>query len=148
KLATEHPPAHMFTTLQCFLPLMTSIVADVPNSAVIGLRGDGLIAAFGFGETQWRPIVTTAYEAGMVMIETTQRILNPVLAEEGIPIVLKVGIGIDVGTVLVTKIGFGTFSEVTAYGPAVNTAAKNSKGVNRLWLSADANRLYRGDEKG
>src|SRR4051794_1739318 len=46
-LAEEHEADRMFILIQCFIPLLAFIVREL-NGEVIGLRGDGLIAAFGF----------------------------------------------------------------------------------------------------
>lgn len=134
-LAIEKTPEAVFFAMQCYLPLMAYIVAE-SGGEIISLRGDGLIAGFGFETENWIHCVNDAYECGMLMIQSTSRILNPMLAHQDIPIKLSIGVGIDCGRVIVTKIGFGLANEVTAYGEAVNTAAKNSKGMNNLWLSA------------
>lgn len=136
RLAIDQAPESVFFAIQCFLPLMAHIVVQA-SGEIISLRGDGLIAGFGFGIKHWEPCINDAYECGMLMILATRDILNPMLAHYGIPVQLSVGVGIDCGKIVVTKIGLGKASEITAYGEAVNTAAKNSKGTNNVWLSAN-----------
>jgi class 3 adenylate cyclase len=145
-LAMEHTADEMFVVVQCLLPLM-AFVAKALDGEVVGLRGDGLIAAFGFGEDKWAPCVNRAYEAGMIMIEAHRDELVPFLDRHKYPTAKGVGVGVASGRVTVTKIGLGDAIEVTAYGSAVNSAAKHSKLVNQLWLSSSANGHLHGSEE-
>lgn len=145
-LASEHTADEMFVLIQCFVPLM-AFIAKTLDGEVIGLRGDGLIAAFGFGEDEWGPCVNRAYEAGMIMIEAHRDELVPFLAGKNYPTAKGVGVAVDAGRVTVTKIGLGHAIEVTAYGSSVNSAAKHCKLMNRLWLSSDANRRLHGADE-
>jgi class 3 adenylate cyclase len=137
-LAMKHDAEKTFVLMQCFIPLM-AFVAVALNGEVVGLRGDGLIAAFGFGATKWSECINSAYEAGMLMLESQRDELTPFLRAKGYPTPMGAGVGVDTGTVTITKIGLGDAVEVTAYGTAVNVAAKNCKLVNQLWLSPRAN---------
>ena len=125
----------VFVAIQCFLPTMAFLVKHC-RGEVLGLRGDGLIAAFGFGDRYWEESINAAYECGMLMLETTREYLVPFLSEKGRAVDLRAGAAIDVGEILITKIGLDDIHEVTAYGAAVNTAAKNAKGENKVWVSA------------
>ncbi len=143
-LAEAYPADEVFTLIQCFIPLLAFVVKKL-NGEVIGLRGDGLIAAFGFDEPKWRPCINRSYEAGMMMIQAVREELNPFLANESIPTPRGMGVGVDCGNVTVTKIGLGDAVEVTAYGSAVNQAAKKSKFLNQLWMSTEANTHLHGE---
>jgi len=148
RLAEKSDADDIFVLMQCFIPMLAFIAVSL-DGEVVGLRGDGLIAAFGFGESTWRPCVNRAYEAGMLMIEATRDVLRPFLSTKGIPTAEGMGVGVDCGRVTVTKIGLGDAMEATAYGSSVNSAAKNSKKINKLWLSANANRrLHKEDDDG
>ncbi|WP_437945565.1 hypothetical protein WME98_32275 [Sorangium sp. So ce296] len=83
----------------------------------------------------------------MIMIEAVRDELKPFLVAEGVPVPRGMGIGVDCGNVTVTKIGLADAIEVTAYGSAVNQAAKRSKLLNQLWISSKANRLLHGVDK-
>ena len=139
QLAKDYEAEDIFILMQCLIPLL-AFVASSCNGEVVGLRGDGVIAAFGFGESKWRDFVNRAYEAGMMMIEATRDILAPFLIGEEFVPPNAVGVSIDGGSVTMTKIGFGDAVEVTAYGDAVNQAAKSCKGSDSLFLSATMNR--------
>jgi class 3 adenylate cyclase len=80
KLAEEHKPDEVFVLMQCFIPLLAFVVQAL-DGEVIGLRGDGLVAAFGFAEDKWRPCINRAYEAGAIMVEATRDELGPFLIE-------------------------------------------------------------------
>ncbi|WP_437945561.1 hypothetical protein WME98_32255 [Sorangium sp. So ce296] len=51
-IADENEPDDVFVLIQCFIPLLAFVVREL-RGEVVGLRGDGLIAAFGFGESAW-----------------------------------------------------------------------------------------------
>jgi class 3 adenylate cyclase len=138
-LAEANTADDMFVLIQCFIPLLAFIVREL-GGEVVGLRGDGLIAAFGVTEKVWRPCINVAYEAGMIMVEATRDELNPFLLAKKIPMPQGIGVGVDCGKVTITKIGLGDAIEVTAYGTSVNQAAKKSNLVNQLWLSSPANK--------
>jgi class 3 adenylate cyclase len=74
-LSERNSSEAMFVLMQCFIPLL-AFVANVLDGEVVGLRGDGLIAAFGFGDSKWRPCINRAYEAGAAMIEANRDELN------------------------------------------------------------------------
>ena len=70
------------------------------------------------------------------------------MIERNFPGATAIGAGLDCGRrVTITKIGLGDAIEVTAYGSAVNNAAKKSKLANKLWLSASANSWLHDDEE-
>lgn len=143
QLAIANSAETMFKVFQCFLPLMAYITNECTGE-VISLRGDGLISAFGYGSSNDQETVSMAYEAGMLMIQATQEVLNPFLSTKKINISLDVGTALDIGDVVFTKIGFKDAIEVTAYGPPVNSAAKNNIAVNALRLSRKAYQIHRG----
>lgn len=76
----------------------------------------------------------------MMMIEATRDVLAPFLIAQGLIPPNAVGISIDGGDVTMTKIGFDDAVEVTAYGDAVNQAAKSCKGSDNLFVSSKMNR--------
>lgn len=144
-LAEKHGADSIFTLVQCFVPLLAFIVHEL-DGEVVGLRGDGLIAAFGFEDKKWYPCVNHAYEAGMAMIQAVQEELIPFLSSQSVPTPKGMGVGVDCGQVTITKIGLGDAVEVTAYGSAVNQAAKKSKLENGVWLSPKANTFLHSEE--
>lgn len=141
-LAERHTPEDVLRVFQCFLPLTAHLVTAC-HGEVVGWRGDGILAVFGLGVPSPKRCVVQAVQVGVLMIQATKDILNPFLRENGILIELSVGVAIDFGAVTIAKIGRNQLdSEVTAYGAAVNLVAKNSTGINKVWLSYSSGRLY------
>lgn len=122
-----------YVTMHTYLPTMAAVVGKA-DGRVVGLRGDGLFACFGLTElrgtgTEVTPevggkAVKDAANCGKAMIEAVNEAINPALARAKIPAGLEVGIGIDTGDIVVTRIGLEDVEEITAYGPAVNHACK------------------------
>jgi class 3 adenylate cyclase len=67
---------------------------------------------------------------------------EPVLDDDGIDVDLSVGVGIDCGAIVVTRVGWMTAQELTAYGSAVNHACKLSDQVNQVSISRKVMGLY------
>lgn len=147
--AVTHGPKNTYLTMHTYLPTMAEVVASA-EGLIVGLRGDGLIAAFGVTEKAHRdakwpdgPNATKqATHCGKAMIEATEEIINPLLEAEDIPAGLQIGVGIAVGEVVITRIGLRPANEVTAYGAPVNQACKFSDGTNRVRLSKGAYDIF------
>jgi class 3 adenylate cyclase len=77
------------------------------------------------------------------MVQAVERVLNPILKDEKIPDDLRVGVGITSGNLVITRIGFDSASEITAYGSCVNDACKlSSHGQNEVYISSDVRKYY------
>lgn len=147
--------------MHTYLPTMAHLV-EKAEGKVVGLRGDGLFAAFGVTELTGTGTEVPGKEAGnaaqnavrcgKAMIEAVKDAINPTLHEGGINGDLAIGVGVDVGNVVITRIGWETASEVTAYGPPVNRACKKlaakvnnavriSKGVKNIYPSGKAGKV-------
>lgn len=149
---------HTYLTMHTYLPTMIELVARA-NGLIVGLRGDGLFAAFGLTERKDRhasgdvpesvsnTAIYAATDCGKAMIETIVEIISPLLVKNGIAGNLEIGVGIDVGDVVVTRIGLHDVNEVTAYGHPVNRACK-LKGANEVILTKAAKRIYPKSEGG
>lgn len=153
--AVEIGARRTYLTMHTYLPVMAELVGKA-DGVVIGLRGDGLFAAFGFTELnglvqQVTPAVAgqaiqNASQCGKAMIEAVADIINPLLAENDVhgPQTgeMAIGVGIDVGDIVVTRIGMESASETTAYGAAVNRACKFADGRNVIRVSHTAHSMY------
>ncbi len=109
---------------------------------VANFRGDGLFGLFGLDEDGKNPIDLDESECardsnscGIAMVEMIDKILNPLLIENNMRGDLRIGVGIDQGKVVITKIGLPNTHEVTAYGPPVNHAAKFCGGSQMVVIS-------------
>lgn len=144
-----------YITMHTYLPVMAEIASK--KGFVVGLRGDGLFAAYGLTEltgTNKEVSPETAHEAvgnasrtGQAMIEAAEEVIGPILERKRIEGGIGVRIGVHIGPIVVTRIGLGSAQEVTAYGPAVNTACKMGT-AGRVTVTHDANRVWTGREGG
>lgn len=153
RIATEHGAEATYVLMHTYLPTMAYLV-EKAGGKVVGLRGDGLFAAFGVTElvntgTEVTPEAATeavrgAVRCGKAMIEAMEDAVSPVMRNGGLIADLKIGVGIDVGNVVITRIGLESASEVTAYGAPVNHACKKfaSKASNQIRVSQVARDMY------
>jgi class 3 adenylate cyclase len=124
---------HTYLTMHTYLPTMGELVSRAKGK-IVGLRGDGLFAAFGITKLEGSgkevtsevsgDAVQCATRCGKAMLEATSDIINPILVSGSVEGGLQIGVGISVGDVVITRIGLRDANEVTAYGPPVNQACK------------------------
>jgi class 3 adenylate cyclase len=157
KLAQAMSPRNMYVIIHTYLRTMLKIIEN-SKGIVVGLRGDGAIASFGWVEIgDGKPAVTDAQagktvrracDCGDAMVQAMQKAVNPVLDRGGIKIKINVakqlliGVGIDVGEIVATRIGLGEAHEYTAYGNAVNQCCKKNYGNNQVILTRRAKILF------
>jgi hypothetical protein len=138
------------------------------EGVVVGLRGDGALASFGLVDTSsGRPPVSSkkaehavreACRCGDAIVKTVQKAVNPVLAKAKIALGkeilgvgkgrLQVGVGIDVGDIVATRIGLGRANELTAYGVPVNHCCKRSFGNDMVILTRQAKNMFPKSKRG
>jgi class 3 adenylate cyclase len=130
--AEVHGAKATYLAMHTYLPTMSYLVGRA-DGYIVGYRGDGLIAAFGLDSLGKNPPdldygreVQNAIRCAKGMIEAMDDAVNPVLREGGVPAGMEIGVGIDAAKVVITNIGLREAFEVTAYGTAVNKAAKLS----------------------
>ncbi len=140
-----------YLTMHTYLPTMIHVSSHFAGE-VVGLRGDGIIVALGLKEVE-KPLnneiepnhgseaVRNAVKCGKAMIESIE-IVNSILKDADIRAGLEVGVGIDTGEVVVTRIGHLTATELTAYGPCVNKCCKLSNESSKICLTYSARDTY------
>lgn len=152
ELAKKVSPRNMYIIMHTYLPTTLAVIQE-GGGIVVGLRGDGAIACFGLVEVgEDRPRVTTkqaeeavtaACDCGDAIVKAVQKAVNPVIEAGGIKVgKLQVGVGIDVGEIVGTKIGLGEAHELTAYGNAVNQCCKRSFGNDAVILTKLAKDMF------
>jgi len=153
KIAGKYGAEKTLSLMHTYLPTMAFLV-EKAGGKTVGLRGDGLFAAFGVtelkGDTQVvdsefaTEAVRSATHSGKAMIEAMEDAIYPTLHTSDFDEDLRIGVGIDVGNVVITRIGLESACEVTAYGPAVNNACKKlaSKASNQIRISKAAHNMY------
>lgn len=140
-----------YLTMHTYLPTMAELVAR-SDGKIVGLRGDGLFAAFGTTKLigTGREVtpeasakaIRSAVDCAHAMHDAVDEIINPLLASEDIDRNVQIGIGIDVGDTVVTRIGLRNANEVTAYGPPVNNACKLTSKTYETIMSPSAKAIY------
>jgi class 3 adenylate cyclase len=112
-------PRKTYLTMHALLPALAYAV-DEYGGYTVGFRGDGLFAVFGMNEQGFNPdgqnqgrVIADACSCGQFMIEAVAKIVNPLLDERECPGNLHIGVGIDSGTIVITRIGFRFADEVT-----------------------------------
>lgn len=138
-----------YLTMHALLPALAFAVQE-HDGYIVGFRGDGLFAAFGLNENGHNfegydqgKIVQRACACGRWMIEGVSKVVNPALDERDCRGNIHIGVGIDSGTVIFTRIGLYDGFEITAYGDAVNHASKiTDLSDNNVCVSAKVNSLF------
>lgn len=149
--AMEIGPRDTYITMHTYMPAMLKIV-QCAKGIVVGLRGDGAIGCFGLVDLsdegsrvtaeQSDPAIYAACDCGDAMIKAMSEVINPILKKGKIKTGLQMGVGIDAGNFVATKIGLGTANELTAYGSCVNNACKRSFGNDEVILTHQAYSLF------
>jgi len=77
------------------------------------------------------------------MLDVVRTIINPLLEVNDIEGGLKVGVGIDVGEIVVTRIGLPGSFDLTVYGDSVNTAAHLAdEASGQMLITPEADDLF------
>jgi class 3 adenylate cyclase len=146
--AVEIGPKKTYLTVHALLPTLAHLVSCAAGD-VANFRGDGLFALFGLDEEGNNPKnldcgqeVKKAVRCGKAMLEAVDEVVNAILPQFDVPGDLNIGIGIDVGDVVITRVGLAGVNEVTAYGNAVNHAAKFCGGNGAIIVSERAWHLF------
>jgi hypothetical protein len=158
ELAVRLGPRKMYCVLHTYMPTVLKVIERVEGD-IVGLRGDGAIACFGLvpvGDGQSRvtqeqgeTAIKAACRCGDAIVKTLQKVINPVLRTGGmIQDDLRVGVGIDVGEIVATRIGLRGVQELTAYGTPVNHCCKRSFGNDMVILTKRAKDTYPKKENG
>ncbi|HEY8806853.1 MAG TPA: adenylate/guanylate cyclase domain-containing protein [Candidatus Limnocylindria bacterium] len=136
-LADSLDPEAVIAIVNTYLRTMARAVMD-RGGIIDKFTGDGLMAIFGaMSDT---PAGARAAAGAALDIRTAIGVLNAQRATSGVP-VLKYGVGLHVGEVVLGAIGLPERSDYTAIGDTVNTAARMESlckefGVDSV-LSAD-----------
>jgi class 3 adenylate cyclase len=161
KRAMEIGAQGTFITMHVFMRAMIRLVAKA-KGLVVGLRGDGLLAAFGrktFDDEDDLQVTTeesdnallAATSCGDAMVRAVRKVVNPMLVKRDVRGGLRIGVGIECGRMIITKIGLLDAFDVTAYGHCVNRAAKISSemgNIDKVIMGRDANNLFPSKEGG
>jgi len=124
--------------LDCVIPMIMKVIYD-HNGYIEKNTGDGVMAIIGAEETD-EVAANNALDTATTIFYVLKHIVNPHLESVGIE-KINARIGIDMGTLLFTRIGLpsGTAKTkrnfLTAVGPCANLASKiqNMADTNEIW---------------
>jgi adenylate cyclase len=124
--------------LDCVIPMVMKVIYD-HNGYIEKNTGDGVMAIIGAEESD-EVAANTALDTATAIFYVLKHIVNPHLETVGIE-KINARIGIDMGTLLFTRIGLpsGTAKTkrnfLTAVGPCANLASKiqNMANTNEIW---------------
>jgi len=141
--ALQIGPAKTFLTIHAIMPAMIYIVESY-KGYVIDLPGDGVMALFkdndsiywGENKSNYLKPEELAVVCGQEMLKAFDIVVNPILAEDDIPPV-TFGVGIDTGSVIVTKTGTDNTFDTKAIGSCINNASKKANGEKEIAISRD-----------
>jgi adenylate cyclase len=146
--AVEIGARDTYLSMHCLIGGLAYLIQKA-GGLVANFRGDGLFGLFGLDEDGKNPTdldesecARDANSCGIAMVEMIDKILNPILIENKIRGDLRIGVGIDAGKVIITKIGLPNTNEVTAYGPPVNHAAKFCGGNQSVCVSERVKNIF------
>lgn len=133
--------ANTFLTLHAIMPTLIYIV-ETYGGYVIDLPGDGIMALFKENRKNihWSDgdvslnLESLIFECGMEILIHLNGTVNEILAQDKIPQVVF-GVGLDIGSVIVTKTGTNNTFDTKALGDCINQAAKKSDGNSEIKLS-------------
>jgi adenylate cyclase len=125
--------------LNCVIPTVMKIIYDF-NGYIEKNTGDGIMALIGTDDDD-ETSALNALQASLTIFYTLKHLINPHLETKGIKKV-DARIGIDLGQILITRIGLPTGTSkhkrnfLTAVGPTPNIASKiqNAAGTNEIWV--------------
>lgn len=125
--------------LNCVIPTVMKIIYD-HNGYIEKNTGDGIMAIIGADQNNTKA-ANDALNAATIIFYTLKNLINPHLERRGIKKV-DARIGIDLGKLLITRIGLRTGRSkhsrnfLTVVGPTANIASKiqNCADTNQIWV--------------
>lgn len=145
-----------FLTMHVFLTALLEVVKYY-HGKVIDIMGDGLMVFWGGRVAREKENETKAFAAqnaglcGRDMLKICREVINPIINKENLGPEIRVGIGVTLGSVIVTKIGIANSYDVKAFGDCVNKAShyankttnrvKVSKRIKNEWPKSDGGKI-------
>ena len=141
RLADSLGPRDTYRMMHTLMPTLAYCLQKM-GATNINLRGDGMFSGCCLTKVKsdhdepepYQQIIANqqAIAAGLRTIDCVKMAVEPVIRNGDIQASLNVGVGIECGRITVTRIGWKSSQELTAYGSAVNHANHLSGGTNVL----------------
>lgn len=149
KRAQTIGPEKTFLTMHAYIPALLEVIKFY-NGKVVDIMGDGIMVFFGGRKSKVAKVmaVKNAGLCGKDMLRVIDEVVNKILNEDEIPWSINIGVGVDYGNVIVTKIGIQEFYDVKAFGDCVNKASKYSNGCDQVKVSKQVKEIWPSSEGG
>lgn len=131
-----------FLTMYAYLPAMIIGVHDAKGK-IVDIAGDGIMALWRKSDkTEHENVAQAAGICGENLMQIKDEVTNKILKETNLP-PINIGVGVDYGKVVVTKIGWkDSVYDVKAFGSCINNASHLSKGVDEVRIGEDAANIW------
>lgn len=147
-------PENTFLTMHVFLTALLEVV-DIHEGCVVDITGDGLMVFWGGSVAREQKSQTkriAAQEAGLCgldMLEIIEKVVNRIIVEKELKAKVAIGVGVDYGSVIVTKLGTEKLFDVKAFGSCINKASKYADSISgKVKVSKQVKNLWPTDEDG
>jgi adenylate cyclase len=141
QFSESEPVERVIAVVNHYLNEMTQAILDA-GGTLIAYMGDGIMAVFG-APLEQDDHADRALRAAREMIGPRLAAFNAWLAEQGHPSGLRMGVGLNTGTVMCGNVGADQRVEYTAIGDTTNTASRlegMTKGSPHMLYVAEATR--------
>jgi adenylate cyclase len=141
QFSESEPVERVIAVVNHYLNEMTQAILDA-GGTLIAYMGDGIMAVFG-APLEQDDHADRALRAAREMIGPRLTAFNTWLTEEGHPSELRMGVGLNTGTVMCGNVGADQRVEYTAIGDTTNTASRlegMTKGSPHMLYVAEATR--------
>jgi adenylate cyclase len=149
QFSESEPVERVIAVVNHYLNEMTQAILDA-GGTLIAYMGDGIMAVFG-APLEQDDHADRALRAAREMIGPRLAAFNAWLAEQGHPSGLRMGVGLNTGTVMCGNVGADQRVEYTAIGDTTNTASRlegMTKGSPHMLYVAEATRAALRDVPG
>ena len=141
QFSESEPVERVIAVVNHYLNEMTQAILDA-GGTLIAYMGDGIMAVFG-APLEQDDHADRALRAAREMIGPRLAAFNAWLTQEGHPSELRMGVGLNTGTVMCGNVGADQRVEYTAIGDTTNTASRlegMTKGSPHMLYVAEATR--------
>lgn len=150
KRAKACGPKLTFLTMHVYLTALLEVIT-MNNGAVIDIMGDGIMALWPMGNKgdvigrTVSNVVHGALSCGLDILQVIDEVVNPIIIEECLGDEVAVGVGVDYGETIVTKIGVPGAHDVKAFGDCINNASHfaNDDHLNAVLTSSTVRNICR-----
>ena len=136
KRARKFGAKKTFLTMHVFIAALLEII-KLYKGNVIDIMGDGIMVFWGGAKDRSKNFMfksTASQNAGLCgidLINVIDFVVNKIVKKENLGSPINIGVGIDFGKVIVSKIGINDIYDVKAFGDCINTASKYANEANK-----------------